>query len=55
MDLISPDELERVAEALDVSLADLVQGSKAEPIVPTIVCPKCGEVIPIETTIKKNL
>ena len=47
--------LERVAEALDVSLADLMQGSKAEPVVPTIVCPKCGEVIPIETTIKKNL
>lgn len=46
--------LERVAEALQMPLAELISdGEPQEQQAPHIVCPKCGEVIPIETTIKQ--
>lgn len=44
--------LERVAEVLDISLPELIGEEKTSSPIVTIVCPKCGEIISVETTIK---
>lgn len=44
--------LERVAEVLEIPLSQLVSEEKTSSPTATIICPKCGEQIPIETIVK---
>lgn len=50
---ISVEDLCKLAEVIGCNVGDFFSDGKASEQ-PHIVCPKCGEVIPIETTVKET-